>query len=499
MFAVTPVLPMIALELDGVRLYAWATALFLAAALVSSAATPWMLQTYGSCKGFRIGLVVFGIGSLWCGLAATMPALIGGRVIQGFGGGLVAALSLAMVVRRFVGPTAGKAIAVVSSGWGVSALVGPAICGGLVAAERWGWAEAAAAGLNGAMQAKGLAVEPSGWRALFLLATTATVPMLFAARAILPQRTDFRLKTRVPLMRLTLFAVGTLLVSFGGLQGSVTPSMASVVAAAGALMLFVRLDRRAEVAVLPSRAFAVRQPAGAASVSMLLLILTLGTVPLLSYALFVAHDLSVLALGYIVSLSSIGWTAASLWTSSLGRVGVGRVVVLGPLTALVGMSMTAYGVLEAKLLAATAGWMTVGVGIGLAWPHMAAILITTSAAEERTVVGSYITLMQIGTMAFGVAMAGMIANLSGLPFVFTPSRVGEVAVWIFATFALAPLAAVFLARQLVAHVDTLQAHAMKASIWRTRKPAATPPGFRRALGTDGDDRSVSTPERQSAE
>ncbi len=76
-----------------------------------------------------VAAVIFAAGTLACGLAPSMPAMLAGRVVQGLGGGMMLALSYAMIRIVFDEPLWPRAIALVSGMWGVATLVGPAIGG----------------------------------------------------------------------------------------------------------------------------------------------------------------------------------------------------------------------------------------------------------------------------------------------------------------------------------------------------------------------------------
>ena len=65
---------------------------------------------YGRKRIFVIGVVIFAAGSILCGLAPTMPALIAARVLQGIGGTMLAPASLALLGASFEGADRGRAI-----------------------------------------------------------------------------------------------------------------------------------------------------------------------------------------------------------------------------------------------------------------------------------------------------------------------------------------------------------------------------------------------------
>jgi EmrB/QacA subfamily drug resistance transporter len=60
---------------------------------------------YGHRRLFLIGLSLFTVASLGCGLSSTQGLLVGARVIQGFGGAVVSAVALSLMMSLFVSPT----------------------------------------------------------------------------------------------------------------------------------------------------------------------------------------------------------------------------------------------------------------------------------------------------------------------------------------------------------------------------------------------------------
>jgi EmrB/QacA subfamily drug resistance transporter len=111
-----------------------AYALTLAALLLTSGS---LADRYGRRLLFAIGLTIFTLGSLLCGLAANPLMLILSRSGQGIGGAMMFATSLALLGHSFRGRERGVAFGVWGAVVGVSTALGP-VLGGVITTD-WNW------------------------------------------------------------------------------------------------------------------------------------------------------------------------------------------------------------------------------------------------------------------------------------------------------------------------------------------------------------------------
>lgn len=93
----------------------------------------------GFKKLFIIGLILFTTGSILSGLATSIETLIAFRGLQGVGGSILAALTLAMVSRYLPEESKGKGLGIVSTFLALGVALGPVIGGLLTQYISWQW------------------------------------------------------------------------------------------------------------------------------------------------------------------------------------------------------------------------------------------------------------------------------------------------------------------------------------------------------------------------
>ena len=88
---------------------------------------------------FMLGVLIFTVASLLCGLAPTATTLDLARGLQGIGGAGMFATSLALIAQEFRGREFGTAIAAWGSTVGAAVAVGPLVGGALTEGLGWEW------------------------------------------------------------------------------------------------------------------------------------------------------------------------------------------------------------------------------------------------------------------------------------------------------------------------------------------------------------------------
>jgi len=132
--------PAIIADLDAdVNSVVWVTSAYLLAYAVPVLITGRLGDRFGPKNLYLLGLTVFTISSLACGLTGTIEGLIVARVFQGLGAAMITPQTMAIITRIFPSERRGQAMALWGATAGVATLVGPILGGVLVDAFGWEW------------------------------------------------------------------------------------------------------------------------------------------------------------------------------------------------------------------------------------------------------------------------------------------------------------------------------------------------------------------------
>jgi EmrB/QacA subfamily drug resistance transporter len=113
-----------------------AYALTLAAFTLSAGS---LADRLGRRRVFVAGLVIFTFASLACGLAPSATALNIARAVQGVGGAVMFAVSLALIAQEFHGREMGTATGIYGATIGGAVAIGPLVGGALTEGLGWEW------------------------------------------------------------------------------------------------------------------------------------------------------------------------------------------------------------------------------------------------------------------------------------------------------------------------------------------------------------------------
>ncbi len=132
--------PTIMIELHiGYDAVVWVTSAYLLGYAVVLLVAGRLGDRFGSKNLYLIGLGVFTLASVWCGISAGAAMLIAARVVQGVGAGILTPQTLSTITQIFPAQRRGVAMSVWGATAGVASLVGPLAGGALVDGLGWQW------------------------------------------------------------------------------------------------------------------------------------------------------------------------------------------------------------------------------------------------------------------------------------------------------------------------------------------------------------------------
>ncbi|AEA23093.1 drug resistance transporter, EmrB/QacA subfamily [Pseudonocardia dioxanivorans CB1190] len=123
----------------GVDAVVWVTSAYLLAYAVPLLITGRLGDRFGPGRVYLVGLTIFTLASLWCGLTHSIGGLVAARVVQGLGASLMTPQTMAVITRTFPAESRGRAMSLWGAVAGVATLVGPILGGVLVDGLGWEW------------------------------------------------------------------------------------------------------------------------------------------------------------------------------------------------------------------------------------------------------------------------------------------------------------------------------------------------------------------------
>lgn len=133
-------LPVIAKDLGvAMNLSEWIVSIYLMAICVFLLFFGKVGDSFGKIKVFKIGTIVFIIGSFLCGIPGSLPLLLVSRVIQALGASMTMATSNGIITEIFPKEERGRALGMIGSFVSLGAIAGPGIGGVILSHFEWSY------------------------------------------------------------------------------------------------------------------------------------------------------------------------------------------------------------------------------------------------------------------------------------------------------------------------------------------------------------------------
>ena len=382
--------PSIVADLGGFAAFPWLFSVYLLAQAVTVPVYAKLSDIVGRKPIILIGIGLFLLGSILCGFAWSMPALIAFRAIQGLGAGAVQPMAITIAGDIYTVAERAKTQGYLASVWAVSSVVGPTL-GGVFS-------------------------EFLSWRWIFFV----NVPLCVLAAWMLTRYFHEKIERRshrVDYAGAVLLTLGLTSLILAVLEGGQAWEWASVQSVAafglGALLLtaFVIVERHAAEPILPLWVFSRRLLLTTTLVGLGVGAVLIGLTSYVPTYLEGALGVTPLVSGLALAALTIGWPiSATLSGRFYLRIGFRSTVLFGmSITILGALTLTLFGHHPALFVVA-ASCFVIGLGLGLvATPALIAAQSSVRWNERGVVTGTNMFARSIGS-AVGVAIFGAIAN-----------------------------------------------------------------------------------------
>lgn len=394
---VATAVPSIVHDVGGFTSFPWLFSAYLLAQAVSVSVYAKLSDVLGRKPIILFGIGLFLLGSILCGVAWSMPALIAFRVLQGLGAGAVLPMAMTIVADIYTVTERAKVQGYLASVWALSSVVGPT--------------------LGGVFASLGI------WRAIFLV----NIPLCLLAGWMLIRsfHEDIqRTKHRVDFLGAGLLTFSLSLLILGALEGGQAwawNSSISITVFAVGLLLFVAfmlVERRAAEPILPPWVVSRRLLATTAMTSFGVGAVMFGLTSYVPTFLEGALSTSPILAGLALAALTIGWPISASQAGRLYlRIGFRGTALIGVAVTVIGASVLALTAAAPNILVVAAGCFVVGLGLGLvATPSLIAAQSSVEWNERGVVTGTNLFARSIGS-SVGVAIFGAVANsiYAGVP------------------------------------------------------------------------------------
>jgi multidrug resistance protein len=387
---VATAIPQVVRDLGGFSLFSWVFSAYLLTQTVTIPVCGKLADQWGRKPVLVAGTIVFLVFSGLCALSWNMVSLIAFRGLQGIGAGAIMATVNTLAGDLYDLSERGRIQGWLSSVWGVSAVLGPALGGSLAQYASWRW--------------------------IFIVNLPVGAGSLTLIGRYLHERvTPARHRLDVLGGLLILVAAGALV--FGLLQGGVAwgwlspPGVAVFAVAAVAAALAVRVERRAAEPIMPPWVWSRRVLAGSGIGAAGLGVLVIGPSTFLPTYGQEVLGLGAIVAGGVLATMSFGWPLAASQSGRLFlRIGFRDTAVIGSVISVLGVLCFVLAPRPAGAWIAVASTLVLGFGLGLLSVCTVVGPQSTVAWQQRgTVTGAIMFSRYLG-QSLGAAIFGAVFN-----------------------------------------------------------------------------------------
>ena len=391
-----PVLPSIEQSFNLTsRESSWIFTLFVISFMIGSPVMAKFSDFYGRKKIFIMDVILFGIGSCLIAFSFNIESIFLGRIVQGFGCGGIFPVAGAFIGDAFPLNERGKALGIIGSVFGISAIGGPLV---------------------------GAVLIPFGWNWCFTINIPISIFIVAFALYILPDAENQR-KLKIDYLGIAVLSLLAILLSYGLNQidsSSFISSLTSLnvapflIAFVVLIPVFLKVEKKAEESIVPIHMLKNKE-------------ITVACIETLCYGIIYSSvifipSLVILSMGLSDQLASLmlipilgaNAVAAPILGRFLDSTGSRKLMMIGTLMMTVGL--IAIAIYPNNLIFFVIAGCLIGVGmVTIIGAPLRYIVLSEAKSQERGAGQAIVNMLSsAGQLIGGALIGGVIASFSGI-------------------------------------------------------------------------------------
>ena len=391
-----PVLPSIEQSFNLTsRESSWIFTLFVISFMIGSPVMAKFSDFYGRKKIFIMDVILFGIGSCLIAFSFNIESIFLGRIVQGFGCGGIFPVAGAFIGDAFPLNERGKALGIIGSVFGISAIGGPLV---------------------------GAALIPFGWNWCFTINIPISIFIVAFALYILPDAENQR-KLKIDYLGIAVLSLLAILLSYGLNQidsSSFISSLTSLnvapflIAFIVLIPVFLKVEKKAEESIVPIHMLKNKE-------------ITIACIETLCYGIIYSSvifipSLVILSMGLSDQLASLmlipilgaNAVAAPILGRFLDSTGSRKLMMIGTLMMTAGL--IAIAIYPNNMIFFIIAGCLIGVGmVTIIGAPLRYIVLSEAKPQERGAGQAIVNMLSsAGQLIGGALIGGVIGSFSGI-------------------------------------------------------------------------------------